>query len=40
MRHETGIARESRLDIAIHKTHFKSDSYEFLHALKQFVREA
>jgi hypothetical protein len=40
VRRESGIARESRLDIATRKAHLKSDSYEFLDALKQFVREA
>lgn len=40
VRHETGITRESRSDIATRKTHFKSDSYEFFDALKQFVRDA
>jgi hypothetical protein len=40
IRRETGITRESRLDIANPKTHLKSDSYEFLDALKQFVRDS
>ena len=34
------MTRESRLVIANPKTHLKSDSYEFLDALKQFVRDS
>jgi hypothetical protein len=40
IRRETGITRESRLDIASPKTHLKSDRYEFLEALSQFVHDA
>jgi hypothetical protein len=39
VRRETGISRPSRPDVASEKTQYKSDSYEFLDSLLQFVKE-
>lgn len=40
IRRETGIARTSWSDIYGAKMHFKSDSYDFIAQLEQFVRDA
>jgi hypothetical protein len=39
VRRETGIARVSRYEVASPKTHMKSDNYDFLRSLSQFIRE-
>jgi hypothetical protein len=39
VRRETGISRPSRLDVMSEKLHFKSDSFEFLKTLIQFIKD-
>lgn len=40
VRRETGISREGRNNVPVGKLHLKSDNRDFMHQLRQFIRDS